>query len=234
MKHVFVAAILLSHFLAFGQQKSQTAQPSADAVSTSLEDSSEDSWERSWEHSWQDEQQPERFIPPQIVLPKKDTTCTKSNGDLCPEWLHKLIGQYPPAAQPSNLLHTPLPQRMEKAGFWSFRGLGDPALRTNSEVFHDKTLLGTEGFWLGSIVYDAELTHQGLAHHKCVEASNLIDDPHPGRGELYAWAVPEFAAGTALNYLMIRFVGKPLILETAGIASTSHLRGGSRWLTNCW
>lgn len=228
MKYTFLAAILLNNLFVFGQQETQPAQPSGAAVSSSSEGSPvEDSFLES--PSGGDQQ------PARLRSAAKQTTCTENNGKPCPEWLHKLIGQYPPVPQgASSLPHAPQPQQSGKTGFWSFRGLNDPVLRTNRQVLHDKTLLATESFWLGSIVYDAELTHQGLAHHKCVEATTLVDDRHPSRGELYAWDVPEFAAGTALNYLMMRFVGKPLIFETAGIASAEHLRGGSKWLMSCW
>jgi len=28
----------------------------------------------------------------------KATTCTENNGKPCPEWLHRIVGQYPPTA----------------------------------------------------------------------------------------------------------------------------------------
>lgn len=30
------------------------------------------------------------------------TTCVSNNGVPCPEWLHKLVGQYPPAPEPAS------------------------------------------------------------------------------------------------------------------------------------
>lgn len=219
MKYPCLTVVLLVNVIcAFGQQEAQPLPPGWDALPSPPEKSS---------------QNERNLTRPRTA--SEETTCTKNNGQPCPEWLHKLVGQYPRKPESlSSLPNAPQPQGPEAAGFWTFRGLDGPVLRTNREAIHDKTLLGAEAFWLGSIVYDAELTHQGLAHHKCVEASTLVDDRHPSRGELYVWDVPEFAVGTALNYLMLRFVGKPLIFETVGIASVEHLRGGSRWLTNCW
>jgi hypothetical protein len=118
-----------------------------------------------------------------------------------------------------------------KAGFWSFRAPDDPVLRSNHEVFHDKTLLATQAFWLGAITYDVELTHQGLAHHNCVEHG---DDPHPSRSELYVGNLPEYLVGSGFNYISMRYFGKPNIFLFATWGSVEHLRGGSAWITNCW
>ena len=42
---------------------------------------------------------------------------------------------------------------------------------TNREVF-DKKFWIAHGIFLDSIIYDAELTHQGLAHHRCVAGAH--------------------------------------------------------------
>jgi hypothetical protein len=130
------------------------------------------------------------------------------------------------------LPENPRPQP-ERAGFWTFGSPDAPApLRSNREVFHDRTWLATQSFWLGTIVYDSELTHQGLAHHNCVEGSQI--GPHPSRGALYRSDLPEYVVGTAFNYLALRFLAKPLIFEFAAYGSVEHLRGGTAWLLNCW
>jgi hypothetical protein len=108
----------------------------------------------------------------------------------------------------------------------------DPSLRTNHEMFHDKTLILAESAWLGAITYDVELTHQGLAHHRCVEQNG--DSQHPSRGALYLGSLPEFAVGTAWNWLAAKYVWKPLILEFPVYSGLEHIRGGSGWLLNCW
>jgi hypothetical protein len=136
-------------------------------------------------------------------------------------------------AETNILPQAPWPPEPDKPGFWTFRNSQDgPALRTNGQVFHDKTWRATQIFWLGSIVYDVELTHQGLAHHKCVE--NSIENPHPSRGDLYSGHIAEYAVGTGLNWLFMKYVSKSLILEFPGYASVKHLQGGSEWLVNCW
>jgi hypothetical protein len=118
-------------------------------------------------------------------------------------------------------------------GFWSFTDGQDRApLRTNSQAFRDKGWAVTQSVWLGAIVYDVELTHAGIAHHRCSEANG--DYPHPSRASLYLGSIPEYAVGTGFNYLMMRFVGKPMIFVVSGWGTVQHIRGGSAWLTNCW
>jgi hypothetical protein len=52
------------------------------------------------------------------------TTCTARNGKACPEWVHKLIGQYPPLPDSG-------PQFERDAStvhFWTYRGVDDQPL----------------------------------------------------------------------------------------------------------
>jgi hypothetical protein len=131
------------------------------------------------------------------------------------------------------LPENPQPQP-EKATFWSFRRFDVLVpLRTNREAFHDKTWRATQSVWLGAIIYDSELTHQGLAHHNCVEGNRDLSH-HPSRAAIYLSDLPAYSVGTAFNYLALRFVGKPLIFEFAGINTVQHLIGGSQWLERCW
>jgi len=123
----------------------------------------------------------------------------------------------------------------EKAGFWTFGSSDDLyPLRTNREVFHDKIFLTVQAIWLGSIVFDSEITHQGLAHHNCVENSINPDGDHPSRGALYAGDIPGFALGTAMNWLMMKYVSKSMIFTFPTYGSIKHFQGGSEWLQRCW
>jgi hypothetical protein len=100
-------------------------------------------------------------------------------------------------------------------------------------VIWNKKFIAVHAAFLGSIVYDAELTHQGLAHHDCVEANPNFGD-HPGRGVIYRGNLLAFTAVTTFDWFMarakIRYV--PFIGPTVGTAV--HLAAGSRWLTQCW
>jgi hypothetical protein len=130
-----------------------------------------------------------------------------------------------------DLPDAPVPREEHKVGFWSFRNWDEPDLRSNREIMHDKVFLTAHGIWLASIVYDVELTHQGLAHHKCVERGA---DGYPSRGELYTGDLIPFGVGTFLDFLFIKYVSKPYILPITGATSFVHFRGGTRWLRNCW
>ena len=80
----------------------------------------------------------------------------------------------------------------KQPSFLAFRGPRDPSpLRTNREVFHNKILVTTQLVWLGAIVFDVEATHQGLAHHKCVEGNG--SNPQPSRGGLYRSDLAEYS-----------------------------------------
>jgi hypothetical protein len=132
----------------------------------------------------------------------------------------------------ATLPDAPLPR--PTPGFWAFGGADDAhPLRTNHEVWHDKTWRATQTFWLGAIIYDVELTHAGLAHHRCVEGNSELSR-HPSRTGLYLSNLPEYLVGTGFNWMMLKFVSKPLIFEMPAIASVAHIRGGSEWVTRCW
>ena len=91
--------------------------------------------------------------------------------------------------------------------------------------------------WLSG-VFDVEVTHAGLAHRNrlhptgCAEA-NL--EPHPSRGELYTNTLLPIAAITGLDLLM-RKAKMPFFVYDGGAAygAIVHLRGGIRWLNQCW
>jgi hypothetical protein len=140
------------------------------------------------------------------------------------------IPDAPSSSSVTNHEETSLPR--EEPRFWTL-GDAEHAIRTNRQVFHDKTWLGVQGFWLGTIVYDTELTHQGLAHHNCVEGNAGLG-PDPSRGDLYRYNMLVYTVGTSYNWLVMRFVGKPLIFTFPAVNSFQHLRGGSKWLADCW
>jgi len=108
----------------------------------------------------------------------------------------------------------------------------EPALKT-VKVFNKKFIAAHTAF-LASIVYDAELTHQGLAHHKCVEANPYLG-LHPSRGEVYRQNLLAFGAISGLDWATARFIKIPYIPYVTPIVETTvHIQGGSKWLTECW
>ncbi len=109
----------------------------------------------------------------------------------------------------------------------------EPAAVRDQKVFNKK-FIAAHAVLLGSIVYDAELTHQGLAHHECVEANTYLG-PHPSRAELYRQNLLAFGAVGGLDWVAAKFIKIPYLpYVTPGVESVVHLRGGSKWLTQCW
>jgi hypothetical protein len=104
-----------------------------------------------------------------------------------------------------------------------------------------KTWVGAHAFYLGAVVADAELTHQGLAHHKCVEGNTDLGR-RPSRGDLYRNNMIEFGLLTGMDLLFQAvhqndhpskaFAWVPYI--GAGYGSTVHLKGALTWPTRCW
>ena len=99
----------------------------------------------------------------------------------------------------------------------------------------DKSFIIAHSAFLGSIVYDVELTHQGLAHHKCVEGN---DEAHPSRGGLYANDLAVFGAITGLDafikYGTKGWFGKAYSIAAPIPGTILHFKGGTKWLTDCW
>lgn len=113
------------------------------------------------------------------------TTCTKNDGQPCREWLHKLIGQYPPLPESKG----PEPERdASTVHFWTYRGLYDPPLRRNKQVFRSKLFLAT---------------HIGGA------IAMIVACRTKNSGEDWGSEVPAVGALFGMDYLQFRFVGGP-------------------------
>ena len=125
----------------------------------------------------------------------------------------------PDAPQPQSLL-LQSPQRS-----------ADIAHQKSSPKVLDKKFVLLHTLFLGSVVYDSEVTHQGLAHHKCVEA---YGKPYPSRGDLYAKNLGYAAAFTALDYLLKRMNVRFAPFVPATIGTIKHIRGGTSWFTQGW
>lgn len=86
---------------------------------------------------------------------------------------------------------------------------------------------------LAATVYDEEITHQGIAHHRCVEAN--VNPPYPSRGDLYKNGLAFDAIVTGFDYLLYRSVGHYSQYSGAAVGIIKHVHGGTRWITaGCW
>jgi hypothetical protein len=93
----------------------------------------------------------------------------------------------------------------------------------------------------GSTIFDAEVTHQGLAEKRCAEG-NIELGPHPSRGELYKENVLfEFVPFTLLDWVSAMGVRaaharkrywKAIGYEGATQESIIHFRAGIQWFTH--
>jgi hypothetical protein len=73
----------------------------------------------------------------------------------------------------------PTAKLSHKPSQWRFMH-GETDHLTNREVFDKKSWIA-RGIFLDSIIYDAELTRQGLAHHRCVAGHINLGSIHRGR-----------------------------------------------------
>jgi hypothetical protein len=129
--------------------------------------------------------------------------------------------QFPAAPEPVK----PLPH-----GAWQH---DPPRLKTFT-----RTWVIAHSVFAASIVYDAEVTHTGIAHHKCVEQNSDLPR-HPSRGELYRDSALPFAVMTGFDLLVqsrhlpkgAAWIGYIGAIYGTGI----HAGYGSTWFgAGCW
>jgi hypothetical protein len=120
-----------------------------------------------------------------------------------------------------------------KTGFWATQNpLGaNVALRTNREAWTSKSFLISEAVHVSAISFDVEATHQGLAHHRCVEHG---ENPHPSRGSLYLSSVPELGVSLLWGWFVSREIWQPMVLPVPVVGSLGHIMAGQKWFANCW
>jgi hypothetical protein len=106
----------------------------------------------------------------------------------------------------------------------------------------DKRMWAATMFLTGAAIFDIEMTHQGVAHHKCIEG-NLSLANHPSRFELYFDNFQDLAPKVLLNSLAVlgmraahlpRRYWKPVGYAGPLYAGAIHLRGGIQWYARCW
>lgn len=127
----------------------------------------------------------------------------------------------------------PQPVRQNASGGYEV----DRAKLPKKQPIFTKTWLGAHAFYLGTEVYDAEMTHEGLAHHRCREG-NLSLGAHPSRGDLYRSNLIEWGLVSGIDLLM-QAAHPPKAFKWvpymgAAYGSQDHLRGGTSWLMGCW
>lgn len=115
---------------------------------------------------------------------------------------------------------------------WKCWDYGKDQLSNRETVQSRSWLIPTAG-GLAATLFDAEMTHAGLAHHRCVESN--IDPPYPSRGQLYRGMMPGWAGVSAFGFLLTKLKVPWLVYSgmQSGVAGI-HLHGGISWMGNCW
>jgi hypothetical protein len=104
-----------------------------------------------------------------------------------------------------------------------------PDAPSHAKLFR-RTFFAAHAILLTSVVYDVEVTHQGLAHHSCVEGNTDLSY-HPTRGQLYAENLGIAAGLSAFDYLLHRKHFEPGAYTGAVYGSIVHFHSGTEWFT---
>lgn len=99
-----------------------------------------------------------------------------------------------------------------------------------------KEVLSGKAFWatfLGDVAmssFDAEMSHAGLAHHRCAEAHG-----NNSRWELYRANIPENVAVGVVSFIWLKVKGPKYVLP-AFLARPGyvHIKAGLSWYQDCW
>jgi len=106
----------------------------------------------------------------------------------------------------------------------------------------DKKMYVAQAVLLSSMIFDSEITHEGIAHHRCEEA-NIEVGRMPSRAELYTDDLEQLGPGVLLGWLGAkasrnghgpRWLWKSTGYTGAVVGSAFHFTGGALWLSRCW
>jgi len=103
-----------------------------------------------------------------------------------------------------------------------------------------KDVFKSKAFWAINVgdwatqAFDAEMTHAGLAHHRCVEKN--INPPYPSRADLYkaGWKEDIAVAGVAFIWVKVKGPKWVMPLFLTGPVVGHVFKGGLPWYENCW
>jgi len=124
---------------------------------------------------------------------------------------------------------------------WNLADVQQPT-RPRRDPIWDKKMWAAHLIETASMVFDVEMTHQGLAHHMCVEGNSDLSR-HPSRGELYTDNLYPLAGADVMDWLLAmagrhaglpRWFWKPLGYMGPVYGTFLHIQGGVEWRTRCW
>jgi hypothetical protein len=106
----------------------------------------------------------------------------------------------------------------------------------------DKKTWAAHVILASSMIFDVEMTHEGIAHHRCEEGNSDLN-AHPSRSELYLDNLEQFAPIVVIDWLgsaafrahhLPRWARMSIGYLGPSIGSAKHIKGGVDWYTKCW
>ena len=134
---------------------------------------------------------------PDAPIQQKTTTCIENNGNPCPHWLHKLIGQYPPIADDN------IEYPKYGPGVFSFRTKKDRELATNRQALHSKFFWVSNGMLTTSMI--VACTHDRTT------------------GENFGSEAGAVGGVIVLNYISYRFLSPSFLFGTNGYGTYHYI-----------
>lgn len=125
---------------------------------------------------------------------------------------------------------------------WSLTELKQPEPAPRLDRVWDKKTWAAHIVLASSMIFDVEMTHEGIAHHRCEEGNSDLK-AHPSRSELYLDNLEQFAPIVVMDWLgsatlrhghLPRWAWKSIAYFGPVYGSTMHIKGGVEWYTRCW
>lgn len=125
---------------------------------------------------------------------------------------------------------------------WSLTERKEPDVAPRPDPVWDKKMWAAHLVLAGSMIFDVETTHQGLAHHQCYEGNDSLRQA-PSRAELYKDNLLQFVPVVFMDWLgaasgraahLPRWAWKSIGYIGPTYGSAVHIRGAISWYTNCW
>ena len=125
------------------------------------------------------------------------------------------------------------PASAARCGPWSCWNVAEHS-RPWSEVVKNKTMWTAIGIDLAAGAFDVEMSHEGYAHHRCVEGGEGLP-PHASRAQLYKHNVGEQVFVIAYDLMATKIKMPRWLLYGMDVYPIeAHMRAGLRWYENCW
>jgi hypothetical protein len=186
---------------------------------------------------------PSQAVEPNVVAP---SPAVETNLDIVPNSSSQLATPDVPMDFKSSPETTDLPDAPSatfsvKPPTWNLAETPPPPAPRQIEPIWDKKMWAAHLILAGSMIFDVEMTHQGLAHHQCVEGNDNLESK-PSRGELYVDNLKQFAPMLVMDWLgtatvraghLPRWFWKPLGYAGPIYGSFKHFHGGISWYTRC-